>query len=486
MSILKRNIQTMLLITGLIKVIGFAYKILLARYFDMEVLSTISLLAPILNMSLVLSSLSIPSIVNKYVASATTKRPYSNRSFISSAVYITLISSSFVLIFIISLSSFIATNLYQNSALIIPIIVSAPLIYFSNMSGIMKGYLEAHDNFKHPAISNLIEQIWKISALLIILFLFKDLKVNTLCILLALTLLIAEILSNIYLLCKVSKMTPLTLKPSLKKEASGILKPSIYLTLFALIFTISSFLEPLIYYSFTKHIFINQNQTKMMYTSIHSLILPFMQIASFLTYVLVKILFPRFAKASSNKDISYYIYFSFYVLLFVNIPLFILSFFYPQEVLELFYRKSNFYIVLKILSPVTLYTFLSPIITTALHAKGYEKKLFKNSLISTIIGLVSLMIFSLIPKTALYALLISLILKELLYFSYNLILSIKYFKLKFKIQHVLYLATILIVTFLLNKVTNDLSTNLRIIIVSIVPVFLYTLVFLKVLRPSLD
>ena len=48
-----------------------------------------------------------------------------------------------------------------------------PVLYFSNLSAIMKGYLEAHNNFTRPIFSNLIEQIIKLISIIIIILFIK-------------------------------------------------------------------------------------------------------------------------------------------------------------------------------------------------------------------------------------------------------------------------------------------------------------------------
>lgn len=486
MDSFKKNVKFMIFTTFLIKLFGLGYKILFARFFNLEILRTISLLSPIISLSLVLSSMSIPTIVNKRVSNNLSNKTYYNRKFISTAVRITFISSTIIALIFIILSYFIANYIYKNKLLIIPIIITSPLLYFSNFSGIMKSYLEAHNNFKHPVISNLIEQLVKIGWLFLVIIFFKQLSNKYLIILISLSLLLCEISSNIYLLFKVKKMTSLKLVKTNLKDTKEILKPSFYLTLFSLVLTISSFLEPIIYYTFSNHVLINLNETSLIYTSLHSFVLPIIQIASFLTYVLVKILFPKMSRTKNSKEISYYLKLSFYILLFLNIILFNLSIFESDTLINLIYHKNIGGDILKMLAPITLLTFISPILTMILQSQGYEKILLKNIIISVILSLLSLIILSLIQYTTLYSIIYSLIIKEFIYMLLNLIIFLKYYRLNIKFRNILSIILIFILSFIIYSFINNLNPLLRIVLIIIYSIILYLPLFMIELRSKFD
>ncbi len=476
---LKNNIKILLFTTIGLKMLGFFHKIIFARFLDISILESMTLLSPLLSLALVLSSASLPSIINKEVSIALTNKNYSNRKIISSSLKITF-SLSLLISFLFILSSFyLSTYIYQKPELFYPLIITIPLIIFSNFSGIIKAYLEAHENFKYPVLSNLIEQIFKTSILIITIVFFKNRSDQFILIILSLSLTIAEILSFSYLLLKIRKMTKLTLLKTTFTYDKKLLKPSFYLTLFALIFTLSAFLEPLIYYHFSAKTLISSELTRIIYTSLHSLILPMIQIASFLTYVLVKIFYPRFAKIKDNDLLEKNIKLAFYILLPINLVLFNLSVYLPKETLFFFFRKNNGYEILYFLAPITLYTFISPLVTALIQTKGYEKKLFKSGIISIVFSIISLMIFSLNQKTALYSLIYALIIKEIIYFSYNLFFIIKNFKIKLKILPLFSVCLILIISFFINNLLLEVNLYLRFIILSIVPISLSSILLIN-------
>lgn len=464
MSTFKTNLSILLSTTIIIKILGFLHKIISARFLSFEVLEALSLLSPIINLALVISSASLPSLINKEVSINLTKKNYSNRKIISSSIKITMILSFSISLIFLFLSYTIATSLYQNNNLVLPIIITIPLIIFSNLSGIMKAYLEAHDNFRYPVLSNLLEQILKSTILIITIFLFKDKSVLVITVILSSSLILAEILSFSYLFFKIKKMTPIKLTKTNLNFDKKLLKPSLFLTLFSLIFTLSAFLEPLIYYQFTARVLIDPKTTRLIYTSLHNLIIPFMQMASFLTYVLVKIFYPKFAKETNEKSISSNLKMAYYILLPLNVVLLALSVALPKEVLTFFFKKSAGYQLLYIIAPFTFITFLSPLQTALLQSKGYERKLLKNSLISSIISITVLMVLALIQSLSAISLIIALITKELFYFFTNSVYIKNFFHIKIKILPLIMLIFIILIIFFINQLTLDLNLYFRFLI----------------------
>lgn len=478
MSSFKKNVKIMLLITLSIKILGFIYKILLARYLNLEVLNTIALLNPIINLSLVLSSMSIPIVVNRNVSKNLTSEHYYNRGFISSAIKITFISTSLIILIVLLFTNFIANTLYHNENLILPIIIMLPLLYFSNFSGIIKSYLEAHNDFKNPVISNLLEQILKFIFAIFVIFILKERPTIVIVCYLSLTLTLCEITSFSYLILKTKKVTKLKLVKTKLKDDTKIIRPSLYLTLFSLILTLDAFIEPIIYYSFTRHVLVSLEDSNYFYTIIHSFALPFLQIGSFLTYVSVKLLFPKLARNTfDNAKTIYYIKYSFYVLLFMELIMLNLSIFHSSSMLTLLYHTDCASSIVKILSPFSFLVFLSPILTTVLEAQKCEKKLLLHGFLACILSLFILAITALIQKISLYSLLIAYISKELIYYSLNFIYLKKKIKLKISFKYAFILLLSISIPFLFHFTINIPNEWIQIVVETFIIIVIHSFVF---------
>ncbi len=482
MQSLEKNLKTMILVTLAIKIMGFIYKIICAKYLPFDVMETIAIINPILNLALVMSCMSLPILINQRVSKNIACTTYYNRPFISSAIKIIIISSTLILI-IFSISTFyLGKYVYHNSYIFIPTLIMMPVLYFSNLSAIMKGYLEAHNNFTRPIFSNLIEQIIKLISIIIIILFIKTFSSYNIIILIGITLTLSEMSSFMFLLKKIKKMTPLNLVPITKDVNKSLIYPGLILTLFSLVLATYHFLEPLIYYYFTSHINISKESTSYIYTSLHGFILPIFQVSSFLTYILIKLLFPQIASKKENKDINYIINKAFYILLLFEGIIFIITFFHSDVLLNIVYKSSDMSNIMKYVSPGIFLTFVSPLITMTFEATSNGKVLLKNGIYSSIISLIVLIITGLIKDIALYSIIISSVLSDILYLLFNLIDYHKIIKEKFLSFKLLLLIPIFICIFFIDKlINNPIKIFIEILLFSI---FYFGLFFSNIIKKN--
>ena len=163
-----------------------------------------SLILPTLSLSLCLSTLSLPTVVNQNIANNTFNQTTKTRTILKSALRITLVSSS--LISIILLFSFpLYKYIYQNEFIYYPLLICIPLIYVSNSTGLLRGYLEANNKFNETYLANLFEQIAKISLTFILLFIYKNESVQTKILITFTSMTLSEFASFFYLAVKIKK-----------------------------------------------------------------------------------------------------------------------------------------------------------------------------------------------------------------------------------------------------------------------------------------
>lgn len=121
-----------------------------------------SLVFPTLSLALCLSSLCIPAVVNQNIAANLFTHHTRASTIVKAALRITFISSS--LISLILMASFpLYKVIFETSFIYYPLLMSVPLIYISNCTGVLRGYLEAKNRFDTTYLANLFEQITKIA-----------------------------------------------------------------------------------------------------------------------------------------------------------------------------------------------------------------------------------------------------------------------------------------------------------------------------------
>lgn len=473
MNTFKNNLKTLIIVTIIIKILGFIYKICQARFLSFEVMTTLSMLNPILSFGLILSQLSIPIVLTSKISKNITNRSYYNRPIITKAILINIISTSIVITIMFILSIILERYFYQNINLHLPLLILLPSLFFSNLSSIIKSYLESHDEFKSSIIGNLIESIIKLLGVLIIVFIMRQSNVDIITMLISLFLTVGEISSFIFLIFKVKKMTSLKLKleknNNFKEE---LLKPGLSITIFSLIFSLYHFLEPIIYYYFTNKINISKDNTYFIYTSIHSYCLPLFQVSGFMSYIIIKIMMPKISKESNIENINKYMNTIFKKLLFFEGLIFIIIFNYSDFILNLAYKRNDMTYIMKILSIITYFTFISPIITMKFQSQMKTSNILKNAIITTITSIIILIITALIKNVSLYSIFISGAVSDILYLILNLIDYKKYFnKLFINYKDISYF--ILTIIFVLIMSLTNIYFNLIIIILYLIIFFFY-------------
>ena len=176
---LKSNLKSILILGITIKILGLLYKVLTTRILGLEGMRLVSLITPSISLCICLSSFSIQPVCNQNIAANISNGNVKVSVILVSCLKITLIMSSIVSI-LMMLSFPIYKNLFQNSFIYYPLLASIPLIYISNFSGIIKGYLEANNIFKTTYLANVYESLAKIIFSVALLIIFRKYSIKKL------------------------------------------------------------------------------------------------------------------------------------------------------------------------------------------------------------------------------------------------------------------------------------------------------------------
>lgn len=438
------NVEVILIVGSIIKLLGLIYRIFLTRILSIEGMRLMSLVFPTLSLVLCLSSLSMSTVVNQNIAAKINQ----SRTVLKSAFRITFISSS--VISIVLLFSFpIYKIIYQNSFVYYPLLICIPLIYLSNTSGIIKGYLEANNHFKATYYSNFFEQIAKFLFTFSMLFFFRNysLEIKVLCCFLAMML--SEIISFSYLVYKIKRKRKFHyLETKTNGYEKKILKQALPLTLEQLIMTITGYLEPLLFYSAIQFYGSNLYDATIYYTKVTSYAIPLLIFAHFGVLSVAKFTFPKITKNKNSSALNLILSKSIFICLIIATFNLIVCSFYAKDMLQWMYGDSASYEIAKNLAPFYFFFYFNPIFIIILQAYNKEKKLLLSSIISSSILLI--LVFTLTYFFGFTGFLISIICGSsikflLLFFFANQCVS---FKLKW--SHFVPLMFFLVLYFLIN------------------------------------
>lgn len=424
----KKNIKYILILGIIIKVLGLLYKVITTRFLGLEGMRLISLITPSISLCLCLSSFSIQPVCNQNIASNLTTGKTKVSVILVSCLRITIITSSIVSIFML-LSFPIYKYIFQNSFIYFPLLASIPLIYISNYSGIIKGYLEANNIFKTTYLANLFENLTKIILTIVLLIIFKNKSLNFQVLIIFISLSLSEVSSAIILTSKIKKYVKQPINEiKTNNFEHQIIKEALPLTLEGLVTTITAYITPFIFYFAASKSGYDFYSSTTYYALVTSYAIPLLISGQFAILTVAKLIFPSISKSTLNQDrVNNVIEKSLIVCLFLSVICFGFCYYYSDIGLMILFGNTNGMGIVKILAPIFFFIYFDPIFVVILQAYKKGKILFYTTLTSQIITIILILTFTLIPKINLagyiYGLSIGLFIKFLILFIFSLKIS---------------------------------------------------------------
>ena len=152
-----------LLIGGFIsKFLGFILKIIITRYIGVEGLGLYSLVMPTFGLFTTIAIFSFPIAISKIVAEEKKR----SKNVLLSIIPVSILINIFFIILVILLAPFISEVMLKEPRVYYPIICIALTMPFIGLSSIIKGYFWGKQRMLPYIISNISEQIVRLSLLI--------------------------------------------------------------------------------------------------------------------------------------------------------------------------------------------------------------------------------------------------------------------------------------------------------------------------------
>ena len=385
------------------KLIGFILKIIITRNLGAEAMGLMSLLSPTTSLLSTIAVFSYPTSLSKLISD----KSYRTKELFTSIIPISLIINLIIILFITINSKFISEILFKESRLYLPIICISLTMPFITISSIIKGYFCGKQNMFPYMLSNFIEQISRIT--IILLFLNKiNNNIYKICFIILINI-IGEIISQLVMIYFIPK----TKKENIKINKLAIIdtmKICISTTSSKLIGTFAHFLEPilltnlLLLSSYTKDYIIYE------YGVINAYSLSLLLMPQFFTQNMSTSLIPELSKHYSNKNYDMCKKRIKQVLLissFIGASSTIIITLFPKFFLTLLFKTTEGIDYIRLLSPFMILFYIQYPLANAIQALGQNKTAFKISIISSILKLLSITILSFF-KLGMYTLILSI------------------------------------------------------------------------------
>ena len=399
--------STLILIVGalLTKLLGFIIKIIFTRTVNEADINLYSIIMPTYSLLITLAQLGFPLAISNLIAENKT----TSKKILFSIIPVSLLINIILITLVFLTAPYISNNLLHNKDAYYPIISIAFILPFISISSIIRGYFFGKQQMFPHTLSNIIEQLFRL--LLIIILLPKILKYGTIITVSVYILLniLSEIISVIVFLFFAPKNFSIK-KKDLTPDITiikDILSIAIPTTSSRIIGNIGYFFEPIILtYTLTICGYSN-NFILSEYGTYNAYVLPLLTIPSFFILALNTSLIPEISKNRNNKKIvikrlKQSLIFSFIIGLVSNTIVYI----FTKDILNIVFKTSKGIEYIKFLAPFFVFLYLEGPLASTLQALNYAKYTMTVTIITTIIKLLTLFIFSLL-HIGLYGLLIS-------------------------------------------------------------------------------
>lgn len=399
--------STIILMIGSLftKLLGFIIKIIFTRTVSQNEINLYSIIMPTYSLLITLANLGLPLAISNLIA----QNKVNSKKILFSIIPASLLINLFLIIITFLTAPYISNTLLNNPDTYYPIISIAFILPFISLSSIIRGYFFGKQRMLPHTVSNIIEQIFRL--IIIIIFLPKILKYGTIVTVSVYILfnILSEIISIIIFLFFAPKDFSIRLndlKPDIK-VIRDIMSIAIPTTSSRIIGNIGYFFEPIILTATLTLVGYDNNFILTEYGIYNAYVLSLLTIPSFFVLALNTSLVPEISKYKDNKKhvkkrLKQSLIISFLIGLISNTLVYI----FTDELLLIVFKTTSGNEYIKFLCPFFVFLYLEGPLASTLQALNYAKYTMTVTIVTTIIKLLTLFLFSLL-HIGLYGLLIS-------------------------------------------------------------------------------
>lgn len=389
----------LIILGGIAKLLSTIARITTTRIVGVEGMSIYSLVAPLMVFIISLSQQGLPTAISKLVSS-----DYKNRKkYVITSYFIGLISSIIIMFFIISFAPLIAQYLLNNTLTVQTLYMTALLSPLVMISSFLKAYLIGIKKTTQTAISQIFEELGRISFIVIFgsLFVIKGAKYGAMAAMIGVCVgEVFQILSLFFSHLKpFSKNIKNILKSSLDKENydfNSVNQISLPITFSRLITSFTYALEPIILTNILLKMNFTSSFISLSYSELSTYAMPLLFLPGFFANSFATILLPNMSKDISENNLNHakLIFIKIMKLSFLIGFIFcLIIFLFASPLLKLLYGKVIGLKYVKILAFPCIIYYLEAPINTAMHALSLDKEAFKTTFISCLIRILLMILF---------------------------------------------------------------------------------------------
>ena len=380
--------STIILIIGgfITKILGMVIKIVMTRLMGTEGIGVYMLLMPTFSLLIALAQLGFPVAISKLVA----EDKKNNKNLVFSIIPISLILIILIMVLLLFFASTISTHLLHESRTTLGIICIGFVLPFISISSILRGYFFGKERMIPHVISNVTEDIVRLTVLIIGIPLFIAKGIEFAVAFIVISNILSELTSILILFLFLPKSFKLSKKDFLpqKSNIKEVFNISIPTTGSRLIGNIGYFLEPIILTFVLLRVGYSNEFIVTEYGIVSGYVMPLLLLPSFFTMAISQALIPVISKAYANHHYNYAvskIKQAIFVSLLIGIPVTILFLLFPATPLKLIYNTMEGISYLRVLAPICLLHYIQSPLTSSLQAMGKAKEAMNGTILGVFV-----------------------------------------------------------------------------------------------------
>jgi stage V sporulation protein B len=385
-----------LLIAGLVtRVLGFINRIVIARFIGEEGVGLYMMAFPTMMLVVTITQLGLPVAISKHVAEAEAKGDFRKIKKILVVSLATTISLSIIFTpALVFLAPYLSETLFTDQRTQLPLLAIAPIVPIVAISSVLRGYFQGRQNMRPSAISQVIEQLVRITLIAVLTRKFMPYGIEYAAAAAMVASVLGELISLLYLMMTFKLRKKFRLRKNFfqfvhsgKSTFNELMSIALPITGSRLIGNVSWFFEPIVVAHSLAIAGVAAVEATKQYGALTGFAMPLLLLPSFITYSLSTSLVPAISEANSKKQtkrIEHLLQQSLRFSLLTGGLSVVVLYVLAEPLMTLMYGTSNGSQFIKLMAPFFLFYYFQGPLQAALQALDLARAAMINSLIGNL------------------------------------------------------------------------------------------------------
>ncbi|MFQ3542658.1 stage V sporulation protein B [Halobacillus rhizosphaerae] len=435
-----------LVAAGLVtRLLGFINRIVVARVMGAEGVGLYMMALPTLILAITITQFGLPVAISKRVSEAeATGNEKKIKKILLVSITITGVLSIIFTIGLFVLSPLVAKYFLTDARALYPLLAVTPIIPITAVSSVLRGYFQGRQNMKPQAMSQIIEQVVRITGVVVLTKLCLPYGIQYAAAGAMAAVVLGELVSLFYMMRQFNLSKRFKLRTTWTKHISQGRETFQELMAIALPTTGSRFIGSLTY--FFEPILVAQSlaiagitaiESTKQYGELTGYVLPLLFLPTFLTHALSVALVPSISEAAAihaKETIQYRILQSIRLSLASGGVITIIFMIFPAVILYAIYGTSHAAFLLQFMAPFFLLHYIQTPLQASLQALDLASYAMWNTLIGAVIKFIVLVGLSSQPQYGINGVAIAMVTGVVIVTLLHLAVLIKHAEFKLPIQ----------------------------------------------------